>query len=461
MATGKPKIKPQKPASVFEQHSEDQASNAGSLDFPSASDLEGSDIASDPEFAQEEEEERPKYAQFMHDSEDEHDDSEQIDSEDEQESVSEAYSSDESSDQHQNGLQQQIKKLPFSALIKARQQLDASSGSDDEDDQVDISDLEEDEFEHDRKRLALAKAGKQPQRTNFHSSEETLEAKRAEVRDRLRQLSGGSFTSRDTSNGGAGAESRQPRQERRRDKERKDLAKRINKNAPTEISSKRPVSRRRSVVETPSTTHIRDPRFESLSGSVNKDLFSKSYSFLPEMFKDELSTLKKTLAKLKKQEHHQAGPKAKSEAALAIREERAKVEAALRRAEGLAGERERRARESAVKGKIKASNKERVEKGLTPFYPKQREIKQMLLKDKYERLSGNGNHDGKRASGAEKKQLKKALERRRRKNAQKEKKDMPVGIGFARDGNAAVPKRKREWGAASASGSDGGKRSRF
>ncbi len=173
------------------------------------------------------------------------------------------------------------------------------------------------------------------------------------------------------------------------------------------------------------------------------------------MFKNELQTLKKTHAKLKKQETHQAGPKAKSESALAIREERAKVEAALRRAEGLAGERERRSRESAVKGKIKAQNKERVEKGMLPFYPKQREIKQMLLKDKYDRLSGNGNGEGKRASGEEKKQLKKALERRRKKNAQKEKKDMPVGISFgreARDGlAAAIPKRKRNPGAAEAS----------
>ncbi len=115
------------------------------------------------------------------------------------------------------------------------------------------------------------------------------------------------------------------------------------------------------------------------------------------------------------------------------------MEAALRRAEGLAGERERRARESAVKGKIKAQNRERVEKGLQPFYPKKSEVKQMLLKDKYDRLSGGGNE---RASGQEKKQLKKALERRRRKNAQKEKRDMPAGIGFARDGGA-VPKRKR------------------
>ncbi|PWZ02866.1 DUF947-domain-containing protein [Testicularia cyperi] len=234
---------------------------------------------------------------------------------------------------------------------------------------------------------------------------------------------------------------------------RNTIDKRTNKHAPTEMSSKRPVSRMRNVIETDSK-QIRDPRFDSLSGSTNKDLFTKSYSFLPEMFKDELSTLKTTLSKLKKQETAQAGPKAKSEHALTIREERAKVEAALRRAEGLAGERERRQRENEVKRRIKSQNKERVDKGLLPYYPKQSEVRQMLLKDKYDRLSGT-NEAGQSASGAEKKQLKKALERRRKKNAQKEKRDMPPGIGFGPGGpggSAAIPKRKRDHVEGSSSG---------
>ncbi|SPO19819.1 related to rRNA biogenesis protein RRP36 [Ustilago trichophora] len=477
MAKGTAKAKPQRTA-VFEQDSEE--SDGGSLNLGSGSEMD-SDVPTDEDAVsvqeeqdEEQEEERPKYAQFMDDSDlgsgSDDDDDVSEDGEEEEEEDESAYSSD-GEDVGEEDLAQQMKQIPFSALMKARQQLDGSA-SDQDDDEVDISDLEEDEFAQDRKRLAQARAGKQPQRSSSttskssksshasSSTDEALEAKRREVRERLRQLSGGASTSTSTvdSTDNAWAESRKARAAAQR---HHDLAKRSNKNAPTEVSSKRPVSRRRNVVDTPSTTHIRDPRFESLSGSVNKDLFSKSYSFLPEMFSSELSTLKKTLAKLKKQEMHQAGPKAKSEAALAIREERAKVEAALRRAEGLAGERERRARESAVKGKIKKENKERVEKGMLPFYPKKSEVKQMLLKDKYDRLAGGaGGVDGKKVGGQEKKQLKKALERRRRKNAQKEKRDMPVGIGFASEGNAAVPKRKRNPEAAGRGG-EGNKRARF
>ncbi|GAC96752.1 predicted rRNA processing protein [Pseudozyma hubeiensis SY62] len=462
-----PSRRTSKTAAVFEQDSD--GSDAGSLQLGSGSEL-GADLEDQVDSEEDEEEERPKYAQFMDDSDLEKDsdiDTQDDDDDDEEADAAQAaYSSDEAaSDDEQDHIRQQMDKISFSALMKAKQQLQRSTSDDDAHDHSDpdISDLEEDEFAQDRQRLAAAKAGKQPQRNgSFRSADadEALEQKRREVRERLRQLNGGSASAGGPSGNGAAddawAEARKQREQRRKEAaERKELVKRSNKNAPTEVSSKRPVSRRRNVIETASN-HVRDPRFESLSGSVNKDLFSKSYSFLPEMFKDELGTLKKTLAKLKKQEAAQAGPKAKSEQALSIREERAKVEATLRRAEGLAGERERRARESAVKGKIKSQNKERVEKGLLPFYPKKSEVKQMLLKDKYDRLSGGGNEDGKRASGQEKKQLKKALERRRKKNAQKEKKDMPAGIGFAREGNAAVPKRKRHMDAGESS-----KRSRF
>ncbi len=461
-----------KGAPVFEQDSD--GDDGGSLNLDSASELDSDVDASDSSDAadgnddmefqddeEEEEEQQPKYAQFMDDSDleaasDDDDDDDDGDSDGLDEDASNdgqaQYSSDEAgSDLDEAALKQQMKQIPFSALMKARRQMDGSDSDDPS--EPDISDLEEDEFAEDRRRLARQTAGKQPARSgktkaSAADADEALEQKRREVRERLRQLNGNA-AGPSSEGDNAWAEARRQREQRRKDNERKELVKRANKNAPTEISSKRPVSRRRSVVDTPSA-HIRDPRFESLSGSVNKDLFSKSYSFLPDMFKDELSTLKKTLAKLKKQEATQAGPKAKSEHAQAIRDERAKVEAALRRAEGLAGERERRQRESTVKARIKTQNKERVDKGLQPFYPKKSEIKQMLLKDKYDRLAGAGDGEGRRASGQEKKQLKKALERRRRKNAQKEKRDMPVGIGFGPSGsgaNAAIPKRKRQAGA--------------
>jgi ribosomal RNA-processing protein 36 len=65
------------------------------------------------------------------------------------------------------------------------------------------------------------------------------------------------------------------------------------------MSARRPVSRARQVVET-QELKSRDPRFDVLSGSVNKDLFRKSYSFLAEQHQQELETMRKTAAAARK-----------------------------------------------------------------------------------------------------------------------------------------------------------------
>lgn len=65
------------------------------------------------------------------------------------------------------------------------------------------------------------------------------------------------------------------------------------------MSARRPVSRNRQVVET-HELKARDPRFDVLSGSVNKDLFRKSYSFLAEQHQHELDTMRKTAAAARK-----------------------------------------------------------------------------------------------------------------------------------------------------------------
>jgi hypothetical protein len=56
---------------------------------------------------------------------------------------------------------------------------------------------------------------------------------------------------------------------------------RANKNCPLEITSKRAVGRFRQVVEV-KKRKSHDPRFESMSGKLNEDLFAKSYAFLDE-----------------------------------------------------------------------------------------------------------------------------------------------------------------------------------
>ncbi|KDN52956.1 DUF947-domain-containing protein [Tilletiaria anomala UBC 951] len=223
-----------------------------------------------------------------------------------------------------------------------------------------------------------------------------------------------------------------------------ELGQRSDKHAPTEVSSRKPVGRRREVVET-AKVQRRDPRFSSLtSGPLNKDLFNKSYGFVNDLMSQEITTLRSTLSSLKAKERTQAGPKARSEYALQIRQERERVEMALRRAESKAAERERRTREEMVDKEQKQKNKERVKAGLQPFYLKKSEKKELLLKQKFEQLSG-GPKESAESSSSAKRKLRKAMEKRRKKNAAKERKTLPFtdarASGPSRSAAAPQPKR--------------------
>lgn len=68
------------------------------------------------------------------------------------------------------------------------------------------------------------------------------------------------------------------------------------------MSTKKQVSRKRQVIEVPEPER-RDPRFSSVSaGHANADLHSKSYSFLPDLLRQEFSGLKEAVAAAKKAE---------------------------------------------------------------------------------------------------------------------------------------------------------------
>lgn len=79
-----------------------------------------------------------------------------------------------------------------------------------------------------------------------------------------------------------------------KEKERKELQKRANKHAPTEVTSKRPMSRKREVVEV-DKIRSRDPRFLSLSGNFSQDLYEKSFSFLKGSLSKEVADAKDQL----------------------------------------------------------------------------------------------------------------------------------------------------------------------
>ena len=116
---------------------------------------------------------------------------------------------------------------------------------------------------------------------------------------------------------------------------------------------------------------LRDPRFSSLSsGPSNPTLFSSTYSFLDPQREEELSSLKSTFKSLQKQESNHAGPKAKSEFAESIREEKSRIEKALKRAEGKKNERERREREREVMKDVRDENYKKIREGGKAWYLK-------------------------------------------------------------------------------------------
>ena len=74
---------------------------------------------------------------------------------------------------------------------------------------------------------------------------------------------------------------------------------------PTELTSKKPTSRKREVLDV-DKVKSRDPRFLSLSGNFSQDLFEKSFSFLQgslnqesESIKDDLNSAELSLRRAK------------------------------------------------------------------------------------------------------------------------------------------------------------------
>ncbi|WFD43130.1 rRNA biogenesis protein rrp36 [Malassezia psittaci] len=313
--------------------------------------------------SEEDEENENKYAQFV--------DEDQLEDTDESEDVEDAESPDE--DDEESHLRKEIESVPLQQLIKAR------------------------------------RAMRQPRQSNT-TDPDTLRARREAAKEQLKAIHL-SHKPQDTS-------------KEERERARKELERREHKSAPTIMSTRRPVSRARSVVPTAGPAKGRDPRFDSLSaGPVNLDLLSKSYKFLPDLYEKEIASLKSTYDKLKRMEKHHAGPHAKSEQAAQIRQEKQDVELALRRAESQRNERLRRENERSVKSEIKKENQRRVDSGLRPYFPKKAERTAKILHHKYEQLAQQGR--SKSSSAA----LKKAMERKVRKNAQKDRKSLDAALG--------------------------------
>jgi len=205
--------------------------------------------------------------------------------------------------------------------------------------------------------------------------------------ERLSQDKSGSKASKGTEDWGD--DEAKERKEGRKD--RRDFS-RSSKHAPTEISSKKAVSRKREVVSVVKR-NVRDPRFEPLSGPVDESKVRKAYAFLDDYREDEMKELRATIKKTKDEEE-----KERLKRTLLSMESRKKAQ-------------ERKKREEEVLARHKQEEKELVKQGKKPFYLKEAEKKKRVLLDQY--------------SSLKKGQLDRVIERRRKKVEGKEKKKMP------------------------------------
>lgn len=233
---------------------------------------------------------------------------------------------------------------------------------------------------------ALAKAqdslGKRKRGQSDHA-EETKSSTLDDIRERLRKAREEKQQQQGSKNAG--------------EKSTKRPAARSSKHAPTVQSSKYQVSRKRIVVEPPNAVKARDPRFDpTVTGTRhNEAAANKAYSFLDEYRSAEVKQLKEQMARTK-------------DAALKEKLKRAITSASDRQR---AMENKKYEREVLSEHKKKERQLLREGKKSQPYFLKQSELKREVLKKKYESMGS--------------KERAHALERRRKKVASKEKKDLP------------------------------------
>ncbi|KIY64194.1 DUF947-domain-containing protein [Cylindrobasidium torrendii FP15055 ss-10] len=190
---------------------------------------------------------------------------------------------------------------------------------------------------------------------------------------------------------------------------KKPIAHRAHKHAPQEVTSKRPVGRARTVVESHSV-QPRDPRFVALTGEFSPEKFTQNYAFLTDSHKTELSTLRENLKRARKLVIN--SPKH-------LRAERegevSRLEFAVKRAESEVNKDRRLKVERDALSKLKKEEKDKREQGKGSWYMKDAEKKKFMIKARYDALADSG---GQRA-------VKKAIEKKQKKIAQKEKKSRP------------------------------------
>ncbi|OCB90106.1 rRNA biogenesis protein RRP36 [Sanghuangporus baumii] len=210
--------------------------------------------------------------------------------------------------------------------------------------------------------------------------------------------------------------------------ESKKPGKRPHKHAPIEMSSKRPVTRRRQVVEV-KKVNFRDPRFSSLSNDSAQQSFQKNYSFLAELHKTELETLKENLKRARNM--LRSSPRDQREG---WEEEVNRLERAYKRAESSVNRDRKDAVERQALEQARKEEKGRRKGGKGEWHMKKSAKKELLLKARHDALAESG---GRLA-------VRKAIEKRQKKINQKEKKRRPSFAGRGQHVDREEPRKRRK-----------------
>ena len=172
--------------------------------------------------------------------------------------------------------------------------------------------------------------------------------------------------------------------------------------APAEMSSKKAVSRYRIVVPDSQTSSLRkrDRRFDTLSGKLNRGHWETAYSFLDEYKQSEIRDMKNKLKKAKT-------PEEKDQLHSIISKELNRV-----------SERDRWKTRREIVQYHRRSERQAIAQGTkkNPYFLKRRDLKRKELETKFVKLKSEGKLD-------------KYMQKRRKKNASKDRKRMPRNFG--------------------------------
>ncbi|KAJ1661714.1 rRNA biogenesis protein rrp36 [Coemansia sp. RSA 25] len=174
----------------------------------------------------------------------------------------------------------------------------------------------------------------------------------------------------------------------------KDLH-RDSKKKPAVMSSKRPVSRFRQVVDI-AKPQTRDPRFDNLSGHFNEDLYEKSYGFLDKQQEEEIESLKSQMQKIKSRDPHEAQ----------------RIQTVVSSMQSQIAAKKQKKHTQELKRKHRKTELEAVRQGKTPYFLKKSELKGMEAAEKFTKLKDSSKLDS-------------YLEKRRKRNATKDHRRMP------------------------------------